>query len=103
MQNCNRRTSANGDIPVNPGVLKQLDKARQIAQICAGLVRLAEKLQSDPEGPASERDMAKLIVDALLEAGVDLRSGPSLEEMKSILIQAHRAAHATHAAVPNCV
>lgn len=35
--------------------------------------------------------VADIVVDALLEAGVDLIDEPSLEEVKTMLVQAYRA------------
>lgn len=35
--------------------------------------------------------VADIVVDALLEAGVDLAEEPTLEEVKTMLVQAYRA------------
>ncbi len=64
--------------------------------------QLAEKMQTNLERCATRRDLATLIVDALLEAGVDLRSEPTLEDMKAILVRACRVARDAEAALCSC-
>ena len=45
-----------------------------------------------PDWHASERKIVDLIIDCAFQAGVDLRHESSLEQMKSLLVDALRAA-----------
>ena len=60
----------------------------------AEIRRLAlANLRRSPASPLSESDLGQAVLDALVQAGVDLKSGPTLEEMKALLADVARLAH----------
>jgi hypothetical protein len=62
-----------------------------------------ENLRANGGNPGDEHQLGNAVVTALGQAGVDLRHGPTLEEMKMLLaevaLQARREARAEEAAV----
>jgi hypothetical protein len=52
-----------------------------------------ENLRASGSQPGDENQVGKAILDALVQAGIDLRRGPTLEEMKSLLSEVSRLAH----------
>jgi hypothetical protein len=54
--------------------------------------RAVEKLRLS-HGSIFEQELGRAIIESLLEAGVDLRYGPGLEEMKQLLVDVLVAAH----------
>jgi hypothetical protein len=51
------------------------------------LHRLAvEQLQQFGEAPFTEQQLGQAVLRALVQAGVNLRNGPTLEEMKQFLV-----------------